>query len=165
MSERLSRSSAGGLLFLIFLLSLGGCHRGSELAATEVLNNTNCKGATTGLRKVEFADVAAMRGSTLISLSAPVADAVAGQSAVPDLLLFSLSKGRQPTPGYAFRLTDARLVDGVAELTLRWVTPEPDSVQPQVITYPCIVVGVEAGDFSQVRAVDEDGELLGELRI
>ena len=42
---------------------------------------------------------------------------------------------------------------------------DAESVQAQVITYPCIVIGVEAGEFRDVRALDQDGELLGEVRI
>jgi hypothetical protein len=53
----------------------------------------------------------------------------------------------------------------VANLKVRWHTPEPGSVQAQVITFPCMVVGLERGDFKQVRASAEEGELIGEIRI
>jgi hypothetical protein len=152
---------SGRVITTLLLLCLGGCTSGNELAATEVLNNTNCKGAETGLRKVGYAQVAALRGSTLLSMSSPDST----DTAAPGLLLFALSKGRQPTPGYSFSLLDARLKDGKAELTLRWHSPEPESIQAQVITYPCIVIGVEQADYSIVRAVDENGDLLGELRL
>ena len=150
----------------ICLSCLIGCDRGLELAATEVLNNTNCKGAEDGLRKVSYADVAQLRGSTLLSMtgSAETAERSAA-TGKPELLLFAISQGRQPTPGYFFTLKDARLKQDVAELQLTWQTPDPESVQAQVITYPCIVIGVEAGAFRDVRAVDQDGNLLGEVRI
>jgi hypothetical protein len=143
-----------------------GCDRGLELAATEVLNNTNCKGAEEGLRKVSYADVARLRGSTLLSMTGSAGTAEPSTAAgKTQLLLFAVSQGRQPTPGYFFTLKDARLKDGVAELQLNWQTPDAESVQAQVITYPCIVIGVEAGEFRDVRALDQDGELLGEVRI
>ena len=148
---------------LLSLTLLTGCDRGEELAATEVLNNTNCKGAQDGLHPVSYADVARLRGSTLLSMSAGTQPPDA--SSQSELLLFAISAGRQPTPGYYFSLKDARLKNGVAELQLHWQTPDPDSVQAQVITYPCIVVGLEAGDFSDIRAVDQHGEKLGEVRI
>jgi hypothetical protein len=155
------------LLFACLCLGfLSGCDRGLELAATEVLNNTNCKGAEDGLRKVSYADVARLRGSTLLSMTAgagKVEPAIASNDT--ELLLFAISRGRQPTPGHFFTLKDARLKNGVAELHLDWQTPDPDSAQAQVITYPCIVIGVEVGEFRDVRAVDQNGELLGEVRI
>ena len=145
---------------------MAGCDRGLELAATEVLNNTNCKGAQDGLHKVSYADVAGLRGSTLLSMTAGTSQVSSPQAAdTPELLLFAISRGRQPTPGYFFTLNDARLKDGVAELQLNWQTPNPDSVQAQVVTYPCIVVGVEAGEFRDIRALDQDDELIGEIRI
>lgn len=148
----------------ICLSYLIGCDRGAELAATEVLNNTNCKGAEDGLHKVSYADVARLRGSTLLSMtgSATTAEPATDNT---ELLLFAVSQGRQATPGYFFTLKDARLKNDVAELQLHWQTPDTESVQAQVITYPCIVIGVEAGAFRDVRAVDQDGALLGEVRI
>jgi len=156
-------------LLVLVTGALVGCDRGQELAATEVLNNTNCKGAEDGLTKVSFAEVAKLRGSTLISMSTSTETTTPGgaedDNAGDELLLFALSKGRQPTPGYFFSLTDARLTDQRAILELTWHTPGPDSVQAQVITYPCIVVAVEPGDYREVRAVDQNQELLGEIRI
>ncbi len=142
-------------------LLLGACDRGVGLAATEVLNNTDCKGAADGIRKVSYADVAGLRGSMLLSMSAP--DTATDQTG--ELVLISLSKGRQPTPGYGFRLDDVRLRERVATIEFSWFAPAPESAQAQVITYPCLVVGIEPADFDTVRAVDGDGELLGELRI
>jgi hypothetical protein len=156
-------------LLALVTFAMTGCDRGQELAATEVLNNTNCKGAEDGLTKVSYAEVAELRGSTLISMSnsseATTSGNAAGDNASEDLLLFALSKGRQPTPGYFFSLTDARLKDQRAILELTWHSPGPDSVQAQVITYPCIVVAVEPGNYREVRAVDQNQELLGEIRI
>lgn len=146
---------------------LAGCNQGAELAATEVLNNTSCKGAEDGLQLVSYADVAKLRGSTLISMSSNESSLEAGAESAADtpLLLFALSGGRQPTAGYYYALKDARQLGDVAELQLHWHTPDPDSMQAQVITYPCIVVGLEQGNFSEVRAVDQHGALLGEIRI
>ena len=154
--RRLTGAVVAGLL-------LTGCHQGEELAATEVLNNTSCKGAEDGLQLVSYADVAKLRGSTLISMSSQ--DTPAESSEDTPLLLFALSGGRQPTAGYYYTLKDARQQGGVAELLLHWHSPDPDSMQAQVITYPCIVVGLEKGSFSEVRAVNQNGEVLGEIRI
>jgi len=154
-------SAISAVTGILIALCLSGCRAGTDLAATEVLNEANCKGAEVGLRKVSYADVAKLRGSTLLAMSTPTQT----DTAAPELLLFALSKGRQPTPGYFFHLTDARVSDQVAELTLAWEEPAPERVQAQIVTFPCIVVAVEPGDYSVIRAAQENGELLGELRI
>ncbi len=162
MMKHLARARLPATLLICASL-LTGCDRGQELAATEVLNNINCKAAQDGLHLVSYADVARLRGSTLLSMSTGAQP----QDSAEDtpLLLFAVSAGRQPTPGYFFSLKDARLKDGAAELQLHWETPDEDSVQAQVITYPCIVIGIEAGEFVDVRAVNQHGEVLGEIRI
>ena len=148
-------------LGLVTTVLLGACASNGTLTATEVLNHQNCQAAEIGLRKVSFADVAKLRGSTLLSMSAP--DAAADPD--EDVLLFVLAKGHQPTPGYRFELKGARQAGQVVTIEFSWHTPAPDSVQAQVITFPCLVVGMERGDYNTVRAVDSNGALLGELRI
>ena len=136
-----------------------GCTTGEPLAATEVLNHRSCKGITAGITAVSYDDVANLRGSRLIGQTTEPT-----QSEVPaDLILVAISKGDQPTPGYEFTLQGARLDGASAVISLAWKTPAPDAVLPQVITHPCIVVGLARETLSSVRAVDADGQLIGEL--
>ena len=133
-----SRARFGFALLLCSLLT-SGCSKAIELAATEVLNEANCKGAMDGLHTVGYSEVAAMRGSTLLGMST--------QSSVgePDLLLLALSNGRQPTTGYRFELRDALLENGAATLVVDWITPAADTSLAQILTYPCLVIGLESG--------------------
>lgn len=136
-----------------------GCTSGDSIPSAVLLNHTDCTIAKAGMQVVSYEDVARLRGSTLLSLtSAPV-------SPQSDLILLAISNGRQPTAGYRFDFEGAFTVEGTATLELRWLTPTDGSPQPQMITYPCIVVGLERGDFESVRAVDDHGKLLGEIVI
>jgi hypothetical protein len=48
---------------------------------------------------------------------------------------------------------------------LRWIVPDEDTVQAQMTTQPCIVIGLERGTFTQVRAIDDQANLIGELAL
>ena len=124
-----------------------------------LLNHADCSIAKAGMQVVSYEDVARLRGSTLLSMtSAPT-------SRQSDLILLAISNGRQPTPGYRFDLNGVFAAEGIATLELHWQVPADDSPQPQMITHPCIVIGLERGAFESVRAVDDHGNLLGEVAI
>lgn len=144
---------------LLALTLLAGCSRPVELAATEVLNEANCRNAADGLQRVSYSEVAALRGSTLLGMS------VAAGESESDLLLFSLSKGQQPTAGYHFELRDALLDEQTATLLVHWQEPAPDSALAQIITFPCVVIGLESGPYTRVEARDQNDQLLGEVQL
>jgi hypothetical protein len=146
------------LMSMVMLLCIG-CSARDPIAAAQVLNHGNCTITQAGMQVVSYQDVARLRGSTLLNLTTPRVNQG------PDLILLAISKGRQPTPGYKFDLIDAFAGDGTATIELGWLVPGEDTVQPQIVTYPCIVVGLERGAFTQVRAVDEQGNLIAELAI
>ena len=136
-----------------------GCATGEPLGAAEVLNHRSCKGIAAGITTVSYDDVASLRGSRLIGAT----DEPTQSEAPADLLLVAISKGDQPTPGYEFALQDAHLDGATAVISLEWKTPAPNAVLPQVITHPCIVVGLARERLSSVRVVDADGQLIGQL--
>ena len=154
-----TRRAAALAAAVVGLLAAGCQPAAPGLTALEVLNEANCKGAETGLHRVDYADLARLRGSTLLGVTEPDAPESA------ELVLLSLSKGRQPTPGYGFELLGADQAGSRAELTIAWQTPPADAVLAQVVTHPCIVVGLERGTFEEVRVVDPDGAALGALRL
>lgn len=148
-----------GLPWIAILLCMGCSSAQQPIPAVEVLNQGNCKITEMGAALVSFEELAQLRRSTLLSLTTP------GLNAAPNLTLVAVSNGPQPTPGYRFELVDAFTNKGIATIRLRWVAPDPGSILPQVISYPCIVVGLERGDFKQLRAVDDHDNLLGTLLI
>lgn len=153
------RKIGHSVLLALLTSYLGGCDGQPQLAAIEVLNYANCQGAERGVRQVSYAQVAKLRGSTLLGMTTEVS----GEP--PEIILLSVFKGAQPTPGFSFSLIAASLVQGTAELTVQWHEPDPNMVQAQMMTYPCLVIGIEPGDFTAVRVREGDGSLLGELAI
>lgn len=74
--------------------------------------------------------------------------------------------GVQPTGGYAIGFTEpARLYDAVVEVTVRFETPPPGAILPQVITSPFVIARLEKGAYSKVRFVDEEGKILETVEV
>ena len=143
----------------LFMACLSSCVERTGLAALEVLNIGNCNGAIAGVHQVSYAQLASFRGSKLLGISTTTS------IETPELILLAVYKGPQPTPGYRFSLRDAQLEGTTARLDVQWHTPDPQSVQAQVISSPCMVIGLEAGNFNEIRVQDDDGNILGEAKI
>jgi len=136
-----------------------GCSARDPIPAATLLNHGNCTITEPGIRLVSYEDVAHLRGSKLLNMT------TAQVNQGPDLILLAISRGRQPSPGYQFDLIDAFIDGHVATIELRWVVPDDDAVQAQMTTKPCIVIGLERGTFTEVRAIDEQANLIGELTL
>jgi hypothetical protein len=150
------------LAVLALALTLSaGCAGERRLTVETVLNYDQCQGITAGLTRVGYAEVAAIRGGTLLNLSGP--EEAANQN--EDVLLVAISRGQQPTPGYALSVADARRRNGSAVIQVDWTTPPSGAVLPQVLTHPCLVVGMSRSDLSRVEAVDGAGTSLGILEL
>lgn len=145
---------------LLVAASVQGCSMGDTLATVEVLNHGNCQTLESGISLVSYADVAKIRGSKLIDMTV-----LEQPPKVPDLLLLAISNGQQPTPGYQFSLADAYLNRATAVIEIFWAEPEADAILPQVMTHPCLVVGMEAGSYRRVQVIDHTGKLIGELSL
>lgn len=147
-------------LTLLAAVGINGCSTRDKLAAEEVLKHGNCQTLESGISQVSFEDVAKIRGSKLIGMT----DLEQPQQE-PDLLLLAVSNGDQPTPGYGFNLKDAYLDGETAIIEFSWTVPEADAILAQVMTHPCIVVGLGTGSFRLIRAIDHTGKLIGELSL
>ena len=147
-------------LLLGWVAALTGCANGSALSASTVLAYDQCQGLSPGLTRVDYQAVAGIRGSTLLSMTG--AD---GETAADDTLLVAISRGQQPTPGYAMSLAGARRENGTAVIEVRWETPPVGAVLAQMLTHPCLVVGISEPDIRRVEAQDQNGTSLGTLNI
>ncbi len=148
-----SRTVLGSMLVAAFW----GCGSGGDVSLVEVLNHDQCRVPRAGVQVVSIADVARIRGGRL--LTAPDEP-----DATPaDLLLVSVSKGQQPTPGYGFELMKGTMKGDEVTVRLAWNQPPADAVLAQVITHPCIIIGLEGTAFSTLRLIDQEGTLLGEI--
>ncbi|MEQ8486240.1 MAG: protease complex subunit PrcB family protein [Pseudomonadales bacterium] len=140
------------------LALLAGCAGGRGVDVETVLAWDRCEGLRPGLTRVDLAALAGIRGTTLLGAPARPATPAAGDG----LLLIAVSRGDQPTPGYGLSLQSARLDGATAVLELNWQTPEPGAMLAQVITHPCLVVGIaDAAGIGRVEAVDQHGKRLG----
>lgn len=156
--NRAKRLAAGAALAGLLAVSAGCAGKGGVEAST-VLAYDQCQGLDMGLTRVSYADVAGIRGGTLLNLSEPESSTPAAEG----LLLVAISRGRQPTPGYALSLAGARRQDDTAIVEVHWDTPEPGAVLAQMMTHPCLVVALPKDDFRRVEAVDQSGRSLGSL--
>lgn len=154
------RSINAGLFSTLFAV-LCGCSAGSGVETVEVLNDANCRNPTMGLIRVDYGDIARLRGQTLLGIS------IEPSPDEPELLLLSLYRGPQPSAGYGFTLKNSEQHDRSLQLNLAWQQPESGTMQAQLITTPCLVVGLVVGpgrgEFDEIRAVDQEGTLLGSL--
>jgi hypothetical protein len=90
-----------------------------------------------------------------------------GESAISPMVDFSrdgvlmVTMGTRPSTGYRLNYLapqhQVRLQGDSLRLGLAWQTPEPDSVQAQVMTQPCLVIKLPQRDFDRVRVVDQEG--------
>ncbi len=90
-----------------------------------------------------------------------------GESAFPPRVDFDrdgvllVTMGARPSTGYRLNYLpprhQARLQGATLRLALAWQTPDPDSMQAQVLTQPCLVLKLPRRDFDRVRVVDQDG--------
>ena len=152
------------LVSLTWLLS--GCQTGTPITAVELFSHANCNGVTKGIQQIQFADLAAIRNVQMLnSPTSGGADQPANDTQTKDVLLFVISNGNQPTPGYGFDLTKTDATSSEVELHYRWLIPPADAVLAQVMTSPCTVIQLDAHpDLAAVSAWLDD-TLLGRVML
>lgn len=77
-----------------------------------------------------------------------------------NVVLF-VSMGQHFTGGYSVKLADesVQLANGVATVRVKWRVPSAGAMLMQVLTSPCVVIKMPAGDYRQIRVMDQDGTL------
>lgn len=120
-----------------FTMALSACSAGAAVPLNEVLNYGNCSGLSAGVREVTLDEVAKLRGMTMFGGedAAPV-----DQQGMPKLI--AISKGPQPTAGYALTLKDGRLEEDTLIIEVAWQEPAADAMTAQMVSHPCLVVGL-----------------------
>jgi len=147
-------------VWLCVLLSLSGsgCSTAS-ITVTELLNHGNCNALDAGVHAVTLEEVARLQGRRMIgSVSGPADKPAETQR------LIAISRGEQPTAGYALELISVLTAAGdKIEVTVRWHEPAADAVVAQIITRPCLVLGLPDAATGPVSVKLEDGSPLGWL--
>lgn len=147
--------------FAVFcvILPLGACSTAQLVETVTVLNERNCSNTVAGITERTLAELRRVRQSRLL---APPDDAPIEPAddlpALEQTRIFVFSKGEQPTPGYAFELERSTLEGETLTVAFTWVTPASDAVLAQVLTHPCIAVGIPETKAKRLIAVDQSGE-------
>lgn len=72
-----------------------------------------------------------------------------------------ITMGERPTAGYRLNFlpgTHRVVLRGrTLQVDLAWETPPPDSIQAQVMTYPCLLLQVPRRSFNRVEIIDQNG--------
>jgi hypothetical protein len=142
------------------LLLIHGCAEAHKIQVMTVLTNGNCKTTEAGVRVVDYAALAELRGTHLIGMSE------APEAAATPLHLIAIIPPESPTAGYSLTL-DTSLVELADPLVLRVKIAKPpaDAILAQVITHPCLVVGIESPAVKHVRVIDDTNRLIGEVDV
>ncbi len=122
-----------------------------------MLSHEQCQRLEAGVSRVTLDEVARIRGGMLI-------DADPEPLEMPDMLLLAISKGQRPTPGYSLEVDGPGVLEA-GELTINIVEarPDPGAIMAQVMTHPCLVVGIaDDRNVASIRVVDRDDGLVGE---
>lgn len=155
----MSLRNLGGAMLLLTPIVLGACSTTQRVEVVTVLNQNNCVNTTAGITETSLEKVRTLRSSRLL---APPEDApIKPENDLPTLeatRIYVVSKGQQPTPGYGFELEQAKLQGETLTINVHWRTPPRDAVLPQMLTHPCIVVGVPDTTATTLVATDQNGE-------
>lgn len=155
---------------LALALLLAGCSN-PAVNVSEIFNHHQCQSLRSGFVQVGLTELPQIRGVRLLAPpsdeapASPPTSSGSDDADDADVLLFAISRGSQPTPGYGFELTEARSNGDEVELRYVWQVPPPDAVLAQVITSPCSVV--QLSPASAVTAVSAwlDDDLVGRIEL
>ena len=150
----------GMLIPMATLLAGFGCAQAHRVVVMTVLTNGNCQTTGTGVRLIDYAALAELRGTHLIGMTE------APQAAAAPLHLIAIVPGEYPTPGYSLTLDEATpaLTDPLI-LRVKVATPPAGAILAQVVTHPCLVVGIDDQAVKRVRVINDAAVLVGEVDI
>ncbi len=135
-----------------------GCADADRIDVVPVLTNGNCQTNETGVRVIDYATLATFRATHLIGMTE------SDEAARNPLRLVAIVPGEYPTPGYTVALQAApELSGGAMTMKIKVDRPPKDAMLAQMITHPCLVVGIADPAVTRVRVIDESSAVLGEV--
>lgn len=133
-----------------------GCAQARHVQVMTVMNDGNCRTKSIGVQLIDYPTLAELSGARLVGMSD-------GGAAAPPVHLIAIMPGTYPTAGYMLELADAEPPPAdplVLEVKLN--KPTHDPVLAQVVTHPCLVVGIDDKSVRRVRVV-LNSKTLGEV--
>src|SRR5258708_7646534 len=154
MERRTGLASAAVML----VTASSGCAQAHHVDVMTVLANANCQTAEIGVRAIDYATLAKFRGTHLIGMTE------SEEAAQRPVHLIAIVPGEFPTPGYNVALQgDAALTADRLTIKVKTDRPPPDAILAQMITHPCLVVGIADPVVQHVRVEDDSAKVLGEV--
>lgn len=74
-------------------------------------------------------------------------------------LLLKISMGRFLTAGYAIKILRAERTEKTLILHIDWIEPPPGMLTAQVVTQPCVYLGLQDAMITRVQAIDTHGRV------
>jgi hypothetical protein len=138
--------------------ALNGCAQARHVEVMTVLANGNCQTTEIGVRAIDYATLATFRGTRLIGMTE------SEQSTSQPLHLIAIVPGEFPTAGYGVSLREGTaLTADVLTIKIKTDRPSPEAVLAQMITHPCLVVGIADPAVARVKVLDDSAAVLGEV--
>jgi len=147
------------LLSCVFaIVATAACADAHRIDVTTVLSHGNCRTDTVGVTEIDYATLATFRGAHLIGMTQS-AEAIRNP-----VHLVAIAPGQFPTAGYAVVLNGEPSLDGhLLTVRVKIDRPPADAVLAQMLTRPCLVVGVADQTVRSVRAIDDAQREIGEV--
>lgn len=140
-------------------LLAAGCADGHHVDVMTVLAQGNCQTEKTGVELIDYATLATYRGTHLIGMTE------SSEAQHNPAHLIAIVPAQFPTAGYGVALLEgSTLTDKLLTIKIRVDRPPADAMLAQMITHPCLVVGVADPAVARVRVMNESA-LLGEVEI
>jgi hypothetical protein len=105
--------------------------------------------------------------STRISVGKPQKDTDATSLDQEQFWMVRVDMGWRPSGGYGLRLMSEQLEisSDTARVALEWLQPKAGSAQIQALTYPCLYLKIEKGNYSRLEIVDQEGVVRHHLNL
>jgi len=145
------------------LAALAGCTAGpavpGRVAVRSILADLHCGGDSPGVRRLADAAQweALLRRIARRRPGVPEPGAGAPDFSRESVLVIDM--GRRSSLGYSVSLAEreARLRGARLEIRVAWEEPAPGTLQGQMLTSPCLVVGVPAETHAEAVVLDARG--------
>jgi hypothetical protein len=139
---------------------VAGCADADHVDVTTVLSRGDCLTSDIGVKEIDYATLAAYRGTRLLGMTeSPESDA-------HPVHLVAIVPAEYPTPGYSLAIDgEPAINDGELTVSIKVNNPPPDATLAQMITRPCLVVGVADRRVDRVRVVDDSAHPVGVLNL
>ena len=129
---------------------LSGC-KSTAVKSTQFFSSNQCGYNQPAFKLIDEAELSAIEKQTPFKQQSANTEDSQKESTEDkqEYNLVLVSTGQKPTSGYSLSLTDAKVKVSRGKATLEVTAHEPNKnyVQAQVITSPCIVVGIEKGNY------------------